>query len=86
MRRNTYDLSDVGFDFWGAQGHGLVHLLLTSASELGFASDGEVRVSLPPLRMMTGPIQHFSSFLDAWRNCIFANLSEWKVFFWELSL
>ena len=50
---------------WGAQGHGLVHLLLISASELGFAWDGAekgwVRVSLPPLRMIAGPIQHFRS-------------------------
>ena len=49
----------------GAQGHGLVHLLLISAAELGFAWDGNehgsVRVSLPPLRMMTGPIQHYRS-------------------------
>ena len=47
----------------GAQGHGPVHLLLISAAELGFAWDGDeqgwVRVSLPPLRMMAGPIQHF---------------------------
>ena len=46
----------------GAQGHGPVHLLLTSAAELGFAWDadeqGWIRVSLPPLRMMAGPIQH----------------------------
>ena len=54
----------------GAPGHGPVHLLLISAAELGFAWDGGergwVRPSLPPLRMMTGPIQHFfSSILDA---------------------
>ena len=53
----------------GARGHGPVHLLLISAAEVGFAWDGEekgwVRVSLPPLRMMTGPTQHFySSILD----------------------
>ena len=59
----------------GAQGHGLVHLLLISAAELGFAWVGEekgwVRVSLPPLRMMTGPIQHFyASILDAWRKSV----------------
>ena len=51
----------------GAQGHGPVHLLLISAAELGFARDGAekvwVRVSLPPLRMMTGPVQHFRSFV-----------------------
>ena len=46
----------------GAQGHGPVHLLFTSAAELGFAWDceeqGWVRASLPFLRMMTGPFQH----------------------------
>ena len=56
----------------GAQVQGPVHLLLISAAELGFAWDGAekgcVRVSLPHLRMMTGPVQHFqSSFWDAWR-------------------
>ena len=69
-----------------AQGRGPVHLPLTSASELGFAWDGEergwVRVSLPPLRMMTGPIQHFyASMFDDWRYSVFAKLSERKVFF-----
>ena len=60
----------------GSQGHGLVHLLLLSAAELGFVWDGAehgwVRVSLPPLRMLPGPIQHFySSILDAWRFSVF---------------
>ena len=64
---------------WGAQGHGPVHLLLTSAAEVGFAWDGgergSVRPSLPALRMMTGPIQHFySSILDAWRHRVSAKL------------
>ena len=67
--------------FRRAQGHGPIHLLLISASELGFAWDGDevgwVRVSLPPLRMMTDPIQHFyASILDAWRHSVFARLSE----------
>ena len=49
---------------WGGRpGHGPVHLLLISAAEHGFAWNGNergwVRPSLPPLRMMTGPIQHF---------------------------
>ena len=52
----------------GAQGHGPVHLLLISAAEIGFAWDGDekgwVRVSLPPLRMMAGPIQHFRTSLS----------------------
>ena len=61
----------------GAQGHGPVHLLLISAAEIGFAWDGDekgwVRVSLPPLRMMTGPIQHFrTAILDAWHFHVFA--------------
>ena len=70
----------------GAQGHGPVHLLLTSAAEIGFAWDsgekGWIRVSLPPLRMMTGPIQHFrNAILDAWHfSCFFPKLSERKGF------
>ena len=69
----------------GAQGHGPVHLLLVSAAELGFAWDGAekgwVEVSLPPLRMMAGPVQHFySSMLDACRFSVFAKLSERKGF------
>ena len=69
----------------GAQGHGPEHLLLTSAAELGFAWDGDekgwVRVSLPPLRMMAGPIQRFrSAILEAWRFHVFAKLSERKGF------
>ena len=60
----------------GAQGHGPVHLLLISAAEIGFAWDsgeqGWIRVSLPPLRMMTGPIQHFrNAILDAWHFHVF---------------
>ena len=69
----------------GAQGHGPVHLLLTSAGEKGFAWDGDekgwIRAALPPLGMMTGPIQHFhSSVLDAWRLRISALLAEGKGF------
>ena len=69
------------------RGNGPVHLLLISAAEIGFASDGNeygwVRVSLPPLRMMTGPIQHFrTAILEAWHFHVFARLSERKGF-WE---
>ena len=69
-----------------AQGHGPVHRLLFSAAELGFARGGDekgwVRVSLPPLPMITGPVQHFrSAILDAWRFHVFARLSERQVFF-----
>ena len=69
----------------GAQGHGPVHLLLISAADIGFAWDGEekgwVRVSLPPLRLMTGPIQHFrTAILEAWHFHVFSKLSERKGF------
>ena len=69
----------------GAQGHGPVNLLLISAAEIGFAWDGSekgwVRVSLPPLRMMTGPIQHFrAAILDAWHFHVFSRFSERKGF------
>ena len=51
----------------GAQGHGPVHLAWDGAEK------GWIRVSLPPLRMMTGPIQYFfSSILDAWLFRVFA--------------
>ena len=65
----------------GAQEHGPVHLLLTSAGELGFAGDGDerrwVRASLPLLRIMTGPVQHFySSILEARQFRISAQLAE----------
>ena len=74
----------------GAQGHGPVHLLLISAAELGgcLGWGGEMlgSVSLPPLRMMTGPVQHFySSILDSWRFSVFAKLSERKDF-WGVSI
>ena len=74
----------------GAQGHGPVHLLLISAAELGFAWDGDekgwVRVSLPPLRMMTGLIQHFrTAILEAWHFHVFPRLSERKGF-WVVNL
>ena len=67
----------------GAQGHGPVHLLLISASEIGFVwdADEQGRVSLPPLRMMTGPVQHFrTAILEAWHFHVFSRLSERKGF------
>ena len=72
--------------FRRARGHGPVHLLPTSAAELGFAWDGEekgwVRVSLPPLRMTSAPIQHFyASILDAWRFLCFCQLIREEGFF-----
>ena len=49
------------------------------------AWDGEekgwVRVSLPPLRMMTGPVQHFrTAILEAWHFHVFSKLFERKGF------
>ena len=56
----------------GRPGHGPVHLLIQSASQLGFAWDsgeeGWLRPGLPPLRMLAGPYQHFkNAILSAWR-------------------
>ena len=67
------------------RGHGPVHLLLISAAEIGFAWDGDeggwVWVSLPPLRMMAGPIQHFrNAILEARHFHVFSRLSERKGF------
>ena len=49
----------------GVAAVGALHLLLTSAAEIGFAWDGGeqgwVRTALPPLRMLSGPVQHFQS-------------------------
>ena len=65
-----------------AQGHGPIHLLLIFVAELGFAWDGNehgwVQVSFPPLRMMTGSVQHDRS---AWHFRVFARLSE-RTGFW----
>ena len=74
-----------GSDFSGFSGCWSRPSPLISAAELGVAWDGAeqrwVRVSLPPLRMMTGPVQHFcSSILDAWRFSVFAKLPERKSF------
>ena len=68
----------------GADGHGPVHLLLTSAAEIGFAWDGGeqgwVQTALPPLRMLSGPVQHCeNAILEAWqlRGRGFGVLSSW---------
>ena len=71
--------------FRGAQGHGPVNLLLISAAEVGFVwgaeEQGWIRVSLPPFRMMAGPIQHFRTvILEAWHFRVFSKLSERKGF------
>ena len=70
----------------GAQGHGPVHLLFTSAAEVGFAWDGDERSwvwsSLPSQRKITGPLQHFnSSILEAERHRVSGGkLAEREVF------
>ena len=55
----------------GAPGHGPVHLLVESASSLGFpwCLDGFCWPGLPQLPMVEGPYQHFQdSVLDALRD------------------
>ena len=68
----------------GSQGHGPVHLLVVSGAELGLAWDGEekgwVRVSLPPLRMMTGPAAFLLFCFGCLAFRVFSRLSERKGF------
>ena len=70
----------------GFPGHGPIHLLLQSAEELGFffldsEQAGWIRPGLPPLRMMTGPIQHFRSAIwQAWQSKVAADLCKRKGF------
>ena len=48
---------------------------------MGWGGERLGSVSLPPLRMVTGPVQHFrSAIFDAWRFSLFSRLSEKKVF------
>ena len=65
----------------GAEGHGPVHLLLTSAAEIGFAWDGVNKVGfrLPSLLCgcLSGPVQHFqSAILEASQLKVSARLAE----------
>ena len=69
----------------GRPGHGPVHLLLHSASQIGYAWDsheeGWLRPGLPPLRMMTGPFQHFKeAIFAAWRGRVAGILTSRKGF------
>ena len=69
----------------GRPGHGSVHLLLHSASLIGFAWDsneeGWIRPGLPPLRMLSGPYQHFRSVIfSAWRGRVAGILTSRKGF------
>ena len=65
----------------GCPGHGLVHLLVASAAELGFRWDpralGWFRSGLLLLSCLAGPVQHFrSAVLDAWRSKVAADLCD----------
>ena len=69
----------------GSPGHGPIHLLIQPAEEIGFFWDSEqagwIRPGLPPLRMMTGPFQHFRSAIwQAWQSKVAADLSKRKGF------
>ena len=69
----------------GAPGHGPIHLLVQSADELGFFWDsdqaGWIRPGLPPLRMMTVPIQHFRDAIwQAWQHKVATDLCKRKGF------
>ena len=69
----------------GSPGHGPIHLLIQSADDLGFLWDSEqagwIRPGLPPLRMMTGPIQHFRSAIwQAWQHKVATDLCKRKGF------
>ena len=62
----------------GSPGQRPIHLLIQSAEEIGFFWESEqagwIRPGLPPLRMMTGPIQHFRSAIwQAWQNKVAAD-------------
>ena len=63
----------------GCPGHGPIHLLSSSAAEIGFRWDllalAWSRPVLPLLSNLAGPIQHFrAAILDAWRNKAAADL------------
>ena len=69
----------------GSPGHGPIHLLLASASEIGFRWDplalAWTRPGLPPHSNLAGPVQHFkAAILDAWRNKVSADLCSRKGF------
>ena len=69
----------------GCPGHGPVHLLVASASEVGFQWDplalGWSRPGLLLLSHLAGSVQHFrSAILDAWRGEVAADLCDRKGF------
>ena len=65
----------------GCPGHGPVHLLVASASEVGFQWDplalGWSRPGLPLLRNLACLVQHFgAAILDAWRGKVATDLCD----------
>ena len=63
----------------GCPGHGPIHLLSSSAAEIGLRWNPDalawVKHGLPMLNNLAGPIQHFKIvILDAWRNKVAADL------------
>ena len=69
----------------GCRGHGPVHLLVSSAAEIGFSWDPHSlawhRLGLPLLSNLAGPVQHFrAAILDAWQNKAAADLCGRKGF------
>ena len=63
----------------GCLGRGPVHLLVASASEVGFRWDscmlGWQRPGLPVLSNLASPVRHFgAALLDAWRSKVAADL------------
>ena len=63
----------------GCPGHGPIHLLSSSAAEIGFWWNPDAlawaRPGLPLLSNLAGPLQHFkAALLDAWRNRVSADL------------
>ena len=69
----------------GCHGHGPVHLLVSSAAEIGFRWDPHslawYRPGLPFLCNLAGPVQHFrAAILDAWQNKAAADLCGRKGF------
>ena len=69
----------------GCPGHGPIHLLSSSAAEIGCRWNPDalawVRPGLPSLSNLAGPIQHFrSGIIDAWRNKVAADLCGRKGF------
>ena len=69
----------------GCPGHGPVHFLSASATEIGFQWDPHalpwIRPGPPLLSSLAGPVQHFrAAFLDVWRNKVAADLCGRKGF------